>query len=267
MELKQPAITPFPGFMDCLKRTLKRYAERPFVFVVIGLTASLIPAVILFLGLFPAILGTRPGQLDFISSPMIQLSTTLLMTILAAPFYTALGYAASRPATLPTALRRGFSLALTWLLAYTLTGLALLLPSLLLFPGAVMGVHLSLLMPVVVNEKLTGFIAMRRSADLIRGRFLKILLSLIIFVFLASVISLSMSLAPQSVLSSLAGLVVSSAIIAPLLFIFLQILYEDLKAEKKDIPTAPRGYRYHKILAGIGLILIVLLSTAINRTL
>ena len=97
----------FPGFVPRLKRTLRKYGETPAVFISIGSLAGIVPAVVIFLGLFPAILGTRPGQLDIISSPAIQLLTILLIMVLTAPLYVALGYAATRKTKTWEAVRHG----------------------------------------------------------------------------------------------------------------------------------------------------------------
>jgi hypothetical protein len=267
MDPKPKETRRFPGFSSRFRRSLSRYAEKAWIFVLIGTLAGSAPAVVMFFGVFPAILGTRPGQSDIISSPAIQLLATLIIMIVIAPLHAALGVAAADEARLLTALRRGFLLTFAWLATYTLASLTLLVPSLLLFPGAIMGAGFSVLLPVVVNEKSSGFAAMGRSADLVSGRLWKVILNLVFFVLLTSAVALPFTLIPRSTLSMLMGMLVSAALFTPLLFIFLQILYEDLRDSESGVPARKKSRYLHKILAAAGFALVALLSTAILRTL
>ena len=94
-----------------------------------------------------------------------------------------------------------------------------------------------------------------------------VFVNLLLFMLLSSVISLLVSIPPGNLLTSLLGLLVTSALIAPLLFIFLQVLFEDLQAANKDLKIAESGFTHHKILAGAGFVSMVLLSTAILASL
>ncbi|MFH1046794.1 MAG: hypothetical protein V1738_00685 [Patescibacteria group bacterium] len=251
-------MTPLSPFHLLFKRTVGRYAERFLFFLILGALTGIVPSAIVLLGLFPAMLGTEPGQLDLISSNLIRIIALLLSFVLLAPLQISLAFAATGRLTNPLAFKNGLIHSHEWLGTSLLTSLALIVPAVLIAPGAFLGTRLAFVLPVIVSEKKTGFSALRRSNDLVRGRSFQIFIFLLGFGIFSAAISLPLWLIPTSWLGNLASFTVSSLVVVPLFIIFLQVLYEDLCRASPAQKGPPETYFFHKVLVGLGSIIFLL---------
>jgi len=242
------------SFHILFKQAVDRYIERPFYYILLGAISGLVPSAIFLLGVFPALLSSPLGQLDIISSSLIQIIALLLTTILLAPIQSVIAFAASGRHSSKEALIKGLIHSPKWLATYVLMALALIVPTVFIAPGAFLGTRLAFVLPILASENSSGFDAMRRSSDIVRGRTFPIFIFLLGFGVFVAFLNIPLLILPTTIASQLFAFIANSIIVAPLFIIFLQVLFEDLNQLKKQRQPINNGYFLHKILVFFGLI-------------
>ncbi len=246
------------SFHILFKQAVDRYIERPYYYILLGAVSGVVPSAIFLLGAFPAILGTRPGQLDIISSSLIQATALLLAVVLLAPIQSALAFAATNQHESKKALLKGLIHSPKWLATYVLTALALIVPTVFIAPGAILGPRLAFVLPILASENVTGFVALRRSSDIVRGRTFAILIFLLGFGIFVAMLNLPLLFFPSALTGQIFAFITNSIIVAPLFIIFLQVLFEDLIRVTKQKRPPKTGYFLHKMLVILGSIIFLL---------
>ncbi|MEA3249783.1 MAG: hypothetical protein U9Q03_05525 [Patescibacteria group bacterium] len=164
------------------------------------------------------------------------------------------------------------------LIKTTFPALAILVvPLLMIVPGVILKTRFSLMLAVVVGENKTGFTALKRSSDLVRGHtrqmfwnLLLINLTVIITMTGATVLGVTLSHifeiagsigGPGMTAINIASLsipaILFSVLLLPLVTLYLQVAYEDLVCLHHGPVAAAVGGRHtaHKVLASLGIFL------------
>jgi len=258
-----------------LQRSWSRFREKPRTFVTLGLilAVALTGAIVL---LFPtAFLEERSG----LPSLHLAVRVALAVALAAASVLTmtAMAYAAAYKIH----GLKPIGLALTKLgpvLKTSATALAvLILPALLVIPGALLKTRFSLMLPVIVAEKKTGFTALKRSSDLVRGHTRQLLWNLLL-VGLAMAISVAamaaiaatlahfvetgpmtsgLALAAAKIMTAAVPAALFSLLFMPFLALFLQVSYENLIRTHQGPIAATVGQRFlvYKMLSVLGILI------------
>jgi len=259
-----------------LQRSWSRFREKPLTFTALGLTlaVAMTGAIVL---LFPAdFLGGQSGLLSIHLAIRVTLAVALAaMSVWAA---TAMAYAAAyrirglKPVGL--ALNKFIPVSKTFAAALAV----LILPALLIIPGAFLKARFSLMLPVIVAEKKTGFTALKRSSDLVRGHtkqlfwdLLLIGLTMAISIAATTVIGLTLAhfaetrpmvsgpaLMAVKIMTAAVPMALFSLLFMPLLALFLQMSYENLIRAHRGPIAASVGQRFvvYKSLCALGVLLV-----------
>jgi hypothetical protein len=242
----------FPRLGDQLRRVITRFKDKPLSFILLGMIAAGFLFVLRELNspLFSGEYLTKYSWFDLVYRLLI--GAVILWLSLAA--ITALGYAAAYKIKWMEALIHGLKRSWQTLSTVILEVLIVFIPSLLIIPGALLGIRFSLLLPIIVVEGTEGFNALNRSRNLVYGQSKAAFRNLLLILSILSTIIVLTGLA----LEILAWPVfVTLIILLPLAIILLQITYEDIKRLAKVAAPVEYDGNVYKKMAMLSTILFV----------
>jgi len=269
---------PLFGSANRAKRTLERYWRKKASFAALSAASF-----ILWMGLAYALAASTTGRPSW---PVLALTsaTACLLVLAQAVVQIAIAATAAFKIGPKQALSVGLTRLLPWLKAEILVGLIVGFASLaLLIPGLVLKLRFSLLLPVMLSEQSRGVEPLARSRDLVYGRTVAMLVSLLALAAslaaagalfflpllrLASLLPAGMSLpwisgSASRVLIASAAAVLIMSFLTPLVPTFLQIFYEDTIGDKEQAPVIARSLRRYRLLASVALAAVVLAAAVI----
>lgn len=216
--------------------------------------------------LFP--LFAIPAALGFI--PLLGWVLSILAGLIAAPAVIVTLRDRAERLPISTAYQRGFAFILPVLWVGIIQGLVIFGGlSLLIIPGVLFGVLLSFSTILVVTEQQRGMNALLRSWTYVRSFWLKVFGRGILFLIIAILITVvidffgRMLLGDPETTSSLYSLptTIVSALITPLGYAFLYLLYESIRTAKggNTMATSSEGRGYIIGFAIFGIIAIITL--------
>ncbi|KKS16746.1 MAG: hypothetical protein UU80_C0017G0037 [candidate division WWE3 bacterium GW2011_GWA1_41_8] len=256
--LNPPATSSYPGFKDLLKQSLDIYKKHFFKFIRILVLLVLVALAFLLLP-FNSMEGSG-------STPNISfLITTQLISNLVGIFVALWLVFAIKQAldTGDVIIKEAFRSTLRNLFPYIWVGLLvyfIALPGffLLIIPGVILAVHLSMSHLVLVDENIKGLNAVIKSMDYVKGKAFWVIGNFIVLTILALVTFVPIMLLFAGFGEFFYGIAISliSVLISPIPWIFAFLMFRALKAAKGSYIPAPTRKRRIKfaLLALIGFV-------------
>ncbi len=282
--MRDSRFTPrqIPDITGQIGRVWSRLAEKPLTFAVLGslMTVTLTAAAV---AAAPSSLLGPENPVNGIH-PLIRTAVAFGLLLLSVVPMTALAFASAYRMRSFKALRYGLAKSGRVLRTMIAAMFVMLVPILLILPGLAMKARFSLMLPVIVTENRSGLEALRRSSWLVRGNTRKVFWNMLLIGFAGAVAtaatavtgitlahlaevdpSVSMGMLAAYRTGSIAlPIAVATILFLPMLFLHLQVSYED--ASRKDGPAAPARpvgtLTLYKVLAVAG----VLLTTGAGAT-
>ncbi|HTK05448.1 MAG TPA: hypothetical protein VL500_07720 [Candidatus Eisenbacteria bacterium] len=269
----------FPGLGDRFSRVFERFRSKPGTFLLLGLAGFALPALAIgivaatMLGAITAAAGGAGIGASLIAAAAIAGIFVFAVSII---MPAAMGAAAAFKVRFGRSLKAGLGMAVPIAVAMLLASLVLVIPSIIVIPAMILSMRFALIVPVVTSERRTGMEALVRSRDLVYGKTMRLFVELLVLgigfavaVGIASALGglIGGALAPAdpktgAIVRGLASTGMAALVqwlFAPMVYLYLQVFYEDCVALKgQDWVMHPRKSRTYGILAALGAIIMVL---------
>ncbi len=242
--------TTFPPMKDRVQRSIIRFRASLGIYALLGLIVAM-PLLVA---------GLLHGKLSNTVSLSLGMTSVLLSLLL--PYVTVA--VAMNEGGLGNSMWRGLRSMPSGIFTVILCTSALMLPSILLLPGIILGTRFMLITHVTVNERRRGIDALARSRDLVFGRTATLFfdqLGLSIPLFLTALLLGALASFVATANPSLAvptWTIVSVILVIlfyPFCIIYLQTFYEDcVAASGKEWTAAPSKKMRYRVLAALGML-------------
>ncbi|NTU99436.1 hypothetical protein HGA64_05555 [Candidatus Falkowbacteria bacterium] len=239
VSLKQGQLSEFE---DLLKQSLRIYASRTYLFVVMAIVPFLLSSALDHIFNYA---NGLPGGMSRVRLMLIAAAFLLFVIAVLVYVYSQiimmLSLGKKKNAPFSEILKDAHPLASKYLYLFVMVTLLLIMWTfLLVIPGIVFGVYYLFANYILVNEKIEGIEAIRRSKELVTGYWLqvagKFILLILLNIFIAIIFGIPLMLMHQGTTSyALVQLALGclTSLFSPIIIIFGYLLYSELRTIKK----------------------------------